>query len=124
MTCLTRSDEKGRHGPPIVTEQISARLAPTSIPAAPLQLWELHGLFSQFLRIEGTTFFLAKGHTFQRPRRLLHKKRPAFQKPQRFVADLGRSIVPNLNRRDADSAVPLTEAGTVTLVFSGCGRWR
>ena len=71
----------------VVTEQISARLAPTSIPAAPLQLWELHGLFSQFLRIEGTTFFLAKGHTFQRPRRLLHKKRPAFQKPQRFVAE-------------------------------------
>ena len=60
MTCLTRSDEKGRHGPPIVTEQISARLAPTSIPAAPLQLWELHGLFSQFLRIEGTTFFFSQ----------------------------------------------------------------
>jgi hypothetical protein len=44
----------------VVTEQISARLAPTSIPAAPLQLWELHGLFSQFLRIEGTTFFSRK----------------------------------------------------------------
>ena len=55
-------------------------------------------------------FFSQKGILFSGHGAILHKK-PAFQKPQRFVADLGRSIVPNLNRRDAGQQCRSTHRG-------------